>query len=220
MRTERFPLEPGAPERLSIARGHFAFNNINIAFDGKPVLAGLTSKQLLEGVSLTLPDGSHIFVRRVAAGLFRSDQNGLELTRNGMPVPGSIGTPEHALRTAKGAGMLLYVLAGLNFAFGAYVQFAGEDPLFSWNSEGAWPVFLSALVMALLGYFVHRRRSLIALVLAMGYLAIDGFMSAIFQMEATGRPVMGGLVMRMFIVIFLLGAFKVIRRYKKAQQAA
>jgi len=215
MPTQRFPLQPGAPERLTVTSGPFAFSKATIALDGTPLLTGLTPKQLEQGVSTTLPDGATLSIRKLNAGFFKADQNGLELKRDGVPIPGSMGTPEHALRTAKGAGVLLYVLAVLNGVFGAFVQFAGHDPVFRVD-QGGWPYFLSALLMATLGYFVHRRLSLIALGIAMAYLVVDGFAGAVLQQMASGKPNPAGLVVRVFIAIALLGAFKVIRRHKAA----
>lgn len=125
--TQRFPLEPGGPERLSLIHNRMGTKS-TIAIDGKPLLADLTRKQLGEGVAVTLPDGSSLTVKMIAAGFLKGDQNGLDIRRNGIPIPGSVGTPEHAVRTAKTTGIFLYVLAGLNAAAGVVIQLAGNDP--------------------------------------------------------------------------------------------
>ena len=180
-----FFLEPGSYKFVTIKSGPFAFSKASIALGDQPLLESTMLRELGKGGTLPLPDGSSLAVKNVAGGLGKS--GGLEVLRNGVPLPGSVGTPEHALRTAKGAGQLLYCLASLNVLYGLVVQYSGTDSIFSWNADGCWPYLLSALFVAVLGLLVHKKHSLVALGIALAYPVGDAVATFSLQLAAGAR---------------------------------
>ncbi|SIT38026.1 hypothetical protein BN2476_150059 [Paraburkholderia piptadeniae] len=145
MPTHRFPMEQGGSDRLVIKTGNFKFNKAHITLDGQSVLAGVTSEQMKQGVSVSLPDGSHLAIKFVGNAIL-AQASGLEVLLDGKPLPGSIGTPEHAVLTAKSSGQFLYFLAVLNFVAGLVATYSSSDGLFA--ASNALPLFASATLLA------------------------------------------------------------------------
>ncbi|MPW16714.1 hypothetical protein GCT13_07135 [Paraburkholderia sp. CNPSo 3157] len=217
MPTHRFPLEQGGSDRLVIKTGNFKFNKADITLDGQSLLAGATSEQIKQGVSVSLPDGSHLAIKLVA-GAFRAQASGLEVLRDGKPLPGSIGTPEHAVLTAKSGGQVLYFLAVLNFVAGLVATYSNSDGLFA--ASNALPLIAMAALLGVLGLFVQRKLSLIALGVSIAILIGDAVVSVASQLDDGTHFNPGFIVARALFVLILIGYFRTIRQYKLSAQTA
>ena len=108
-------MEKDGPKRLEMSWGGF-WKDFTVKLDGVAVLTANGSSELKAGRSARLPDGSTLEVR-LETGF---GKNGLAVTRNGQPLPGSSTDPESLVKVA---GAVVYVLAGLNFLFGVIALF-------------------------------------------------------------------------------------------------
>src|SRR6266446_5330584 len=175
MAQKKLSLEAGGPQRLEVSwRG--GFKDLSISLDGQSVASFEGPKELKEPQPVSLPDGSTLEVQ--VASVFVIPE--LRLTRDGEPIPGSASDP--ATRHTGAWGMVLAV-AILNVAIGLLVELFD---LTSMRAIGAgWGSLLSGLVYGVLAFFV-RRKSLVALGLAVGLVILDG----IFVLVAggAGRP--------------------------------
>ncbi|MEM5436226.1 hypothetical protein [Paraburkholderia diazotrophica] len=210
-------MEHGGSDRLVIKTGNFKFNKAKITLDGQSVLEGMTSEQMKQGVSVSLPDGSHLAIKLVGNALY-AQASGFEVLLDGKPLPGSIGTPEHAVLTAKSGGQFLYFLAVLNFVAGLVAIYSNSDGLFAGGN--ALPLFAVATVLAVLGIFVHRKLSLIALGVSIALLIGDAIVSLASQLGDGTHFNPGFLVARVLFVLILIGYFRTIRQYKLSVQMA
>jgi hypothetical protein len=218
MATLRFPIETGSTHFLTIKGGLFGFNKATISYDDQPLLANVTSKELSNGVALALPDGSNVSIKRIRGGWTKP--NGFDVLRNGVPLPGSLGTPGHALFTAKEAGKLLYGIAALNVVYALVVQFFHNDALSVGNDDAAsWPYLVAALLITMLGWLVYKKQSLIALAIAIACLIGDAVLTFTMQIASGARPNAGAIMMRAVFVVVLINAFRTIVQHKSELKA-
>ena len=89
MHTLSLALSPSAPRRLKV-RSPIAGNLVEILYDGRLIGSIRNARELRQGRSFALPDGTLLTVAR------RSPLGGLRILRNGAYVPGSPMT--HGLR--------------------------------------------------------------------------------------------------------------------------
>ncbi len=138
----------------------------------------------------------------------------LHLVRDGEPIPGSAGDP--ATRHAAAWGMVA-VIAGLNVALGLLVELF--DIGFLRAIGVGWGSVVSGLVYGVLAFFV-RRRSLVALALAIGLFVLDGAFMLVAAARAGGSPPVGGLVARIFFLIPMLRGLGAIRELRRPRRPA
>ena len=141
MPSGKFAFEEGGEKRLEVTwqRG---WKKVIMKLDGAELAVIEGKADLKRGQTIALPDGSSLDVRLM--------RGGLGLARNGEPLPGSVSSPEQAVKPAVvavfwiGCGnLLLGILGALNVLdFGLF--FSGLSIIYGF-------VFL------LLGYFVRRR---------------------------------------------------------------
>jgi hypothetical protein len=119
MAKRKYALERGGPKRLFL-RWRRGFEDFEVTFEGKALR--LERAVLEGGASVTLADGSSLFVQRVkrrwwSVGL----RDELHLERNGVPVPGSDEDPRVLGRRAGSVlvffGLLRFTFIGLWLAF-------------------------------------------------------------------------------------------------------
>lgn len=194
MPTVRFALEAAGPERLAITTPAGFKRALSITLDGQPLFADLTFSQLSSGLQTTLHDGTKLFIK-VHRGLMSQD---FEITHNGKPIPGSIGTPGHAVKSASDAGKALYAIAIFNLLVGLAVM--------TRNAEMGIGCLLGAALFAVLGLFVKSRRSVIALGIAITLFTIDGLYTIATVTSKFHGSVVGGAVVRGLIIV-MLGKF-------------
>lgn len=191
MPSQTFALEPNGPKRLSLSWGAF-WKNFTVALDGQQVGA-LTPDELKAGKDLPLPDGSTLRVH-LKQGFGNA---GLELSRNGKPLPGAANDP---VSMVKGAGYLLYFLAALNALLGAAAVALNIEVLLA-NGIGVASIVLG-FIFAVCGYFTMQR-SLVALVIAIVLYSLDAVATLAMAVGAGGKPGVGGIIMRVFFIIVL-----------------
>ena len=207
MPSQSFAFEPNGPKRLTLSWGAF-WKNFTVAVDGQQV-AEVSPAELKAGKDVALPDGSTLRVH-LKQGFGNA---GLELTRNGQPLPGAVNDPASMV---KNAAYLLYFLAALNAVVGA-AAVAFHVKVLENIVIGVGNIIFG-FIFAVAGFFTMRR-SLVALILAMALYAVDGVASLVMAAEAAGRPGVGGIFVRVFFLIILARGVTGIRALK-AKQAA
>ncbi len=193
-----FALEKDGPKRLELSWGGF-WKNFTVKLDGEIVLTAGGSAELKAGRTARLPDGSALEVR-LNTGI---GNQGLEVTRDGRPLPGSATDPEAQVKLAGG---IVYFLAGLNLLIGV-IAFA-FDVRFLKENFGYGPPIVAAL-FGVLGYLTMKR-SLAALIAAIVIYGLDGIVTLAMQFSAAGSgrsPNVGFIFMRViFIMAMIRGA--------------
>jgi len=208
MPQKKFALEAGGPQRLEVSwRG--GFKDLSVSLDGQSVASFEGPKELKEPQRVSLPDGSTLEVQ--VASVFVIPE--LRLTRDGEPIPGSASDP--VTRHAGAWGMVLAV-AILNVAIGLLVELFD---LTSLRAIGAgWGSLLTGLVYGVLAFFV-RRKSVVALGLAVGLFVLDGILVVMAGTQARGGPNVGGIVARVFFLIPMVRGFAAIRELREPGRA-
>ncbi|MEW6433916.1 MAG: hypothetical protein AB1730_20645 [Myxococcota bacterium] len=191
MPSQTFALEPNGPKRLTLSWSAF-WKNFTVSLDGKQIGA-LTPDELKAGKDVPLPDGSTLYVH-----LRRGFGNtGLELSRNGQPLPGAANDPASMV---KNAAYLLYFLAALNALLGA-AAVAFNVEVLQVNGVGLFSIALG-FVFAVCGFFTMQR-SLAALITAIALYGLDAIATLFSAVTAGGQPGAGGIIMRVFFIIVL-----------------
>jgi hypothetical protein len=138
---KKYPLEDGGQERLEISWRR-AYKDFVVKLDGQQVNPEpFTKSDINSGQRLLLPDGSNLYIHHNRA-MFGNE---LQLSRDGVPLPGSA---HHPAKRAKSAAIILWLVAGLTLIAVALLYF-GDDFL-DWIALG------SVLVYAVLGMLVFR----------------------------------------------------------------
>ena len=166
MPQQKYALDPGGPKRLTVSWSGI-WKNFSIQLDGKPVgsIEGGTA-ELKQGKEFPLGDGTTLKVQ-LRTGL----SNGLELLRNGTPLPGSFTDPAQQLKTACATIYCVAVIsggAGL-IAICFHVEFLMK------MGAGIGSVILAAIYGAL-GFLAYKKRSTFALGIAVSLYLIDGLL--------------------------------------------
>jgi hypothetical protein len=201
-----FPLERGGPKRLALVWS-YPWRNMQVTIDGD-LLGTITggSSALSRGCEFTTADGARIGVSLVKVGLFNRH---LQVTRNGVPLPDSIGDPEAEARLAY---QMLFFIAALNVVGGAIVLIAHVDVLI--RAGVGWPTILVGAVYAALAWTTKARDSSIALAIGIGLFALDGLVSIITTTSAGGQPAVGGIIGRIIFLIPMWRGFRAMRRLR------
>lgn len=210
MPTQTFAFEANGPKRLTLSWGAF-WKNFTVSLDGQQV-AALTPVEVKTGKDIALPDGSTLRVH-----LKQSFGNaGLELTRNGQPLPGSSSDP---VSMVKSAAYLFYFLAALNAVLGA-AAIAFHVEVLENLGIGVGSIILG-FIFAVAGFFTLQR-SLVAVILGIALYAIDGLAGFVITIQEGGKPGTGGILVRIFFIIILARGITGIRALKaqKTPQAA
>lgn len=195
MPKQRFALEEGAEKNVELEwRGRW--KDFTVRVEGRELGRLDGEEDLARGGAWKLDDGSLLQVLLDRSG------SGYELllTRNGVPLPGSASDPKARLAQAWG---ILAFLGGLNLILGGVAELLQNrwllDMGMGWGSVVFGVVFL-ALALAV------RKGSRIALIVAIVLFALDALLGVYFVMEAGGRPGIGGIVFRVFLLAALIKA--------------
>ncbi|GMU58718.1 MAG: hypothetical protein AMXMBFR34_04810 [Myxococcaceae bacterium] len=207
MPQQSFAFEPNGPKRLTLSWGAF-WKNFTVSVDSNQV-AALTPEEVKTGKDVRLPDGSTLRIH-LKTGFGNA---GLELTRDGKPLPGAANDPQSMV---KSAAYLLYFLAALNAVLGAAVVAFHVTALENMGL-GVGNIILG-FIFAVGGYFTMQR-SMVALGLSIALYAIDGIAGLVMAAEAGGRPGVGGIFIRVFFIIILARGITGIRMHKAAEKA-
>jgi hypothetical protein len=136
---------------------------------------------------------------------------GLKVSRNGVPLPGSIDDPGTKVKTATG---LIYLVAGFNAVLGL-VGALGNIDLLKTLGIG-WTYVVIGACAAALGFAVSRRQTW-ALVLFIVLFVIDGVLSLANLAGGQGTT---GIVVRVFLLIPMIRAVPAMGQMKKAARGA
>jgi len=155
MATMRYALSKGEHKRLALSWG-MSYSNFTVRLDGQ-VIATIPNRKALEaGVSIPLEDGSSLFVYR--------EKGFVRISRNGRPLPGSIGDPQAKLNGAISAILFVGVLSIVVGLAGL----GGTNP----QKTTYWITLGSGVLYGAFIFFV-RSRSKIALGIAFAVYALD-----------------------------------------------
>ncbi len=209
MPTRQHPLEAGGPPRITLTWGAF-WKDMRVRLDDRELGTIPDGKALKAGRDFPLGDGTTLHVR-LEQGFGNA---GLRVERDGVPLPGTSGDPAERLKLAYG---LVYFVAGLNAALGLVAELASIDVLLSIGI--GWGTIVTGAIYALLGWFVHKRRSKVALGLAIVLFALDGLLTLAFSVDAGGTPPVGGLVVRVFFIVQMARGFGAIQELKASKAA-
>ena len=200
-------LEKDGPKRVELSWSGM-WKQFTVKLDGAPLLTARDSADLKAGRSALLPDGSTLEVK-LETGF---GKQGLLVTRNGVPLPGSSSDPEMLMKTAGG---IVYAIAGLNALVG--VIMVVFDVRFLKENFG-YGAFAVAALFAVLGYFTMKR-SLAALVAAIVLYALDGVITLGMQISevAPGHtPNIGFIFVRVIFLMAMIRGARAIRSFKQA----
>ena len=209
MPTRKFALQKGEEPRLEI-RWRGIWKEIRVLLDGAEIGEIGGSAELKAGKEFRLPGGQGT-LRVQLVQTFGSAE--LQVLRNGQPLPGSGSDPEVQL---KGAWGILMFIAGLNLVVGlATVVFEVEALAQMGLGVGSLVVAVIYLGLALV---VRKYRSPIALGVAIALFAIDGLLTIASGFEGTGTPPVGGVIMRVFLILPMIKGFSAIRALKAGEK--
>jgi hypothetical protein len=196
-RTFTYAIDRGGPKRLALKRRWF-WRKTEVTLDGQPLGPPIPDMSALRsGRDFALPDGRRLhvtFEKKLASA-------GLALTLNGRPVAGAINDPRMAVRAA---ARLLWVLAALNLVV-AWIIYALADRV----QDLAIGPGVVGVVLAGLGFAVHRYRSRLALALAILIEIADGILMIALIANSRTPPV-GAIIFRVFIVVVLVRAYQAV----------
>jgi hypothetical protein len=205
MPTRKFALKKGEEPRIEITwRG--LWKDIRVLLDGEEIGTIAGSSELKAGKELSL--GKRLGTLRVQlVQSFGSAE--LQVLRNGHPLPGSGSDPEVRF---KAAWAVILFIAAFNLLVGlAAVVFDIE--VLAQLGLGIGSLIVAAIYLAL-GLLVRAYRSPIALGIAIGLFAIDGVLTLVTGFSGSGTPPVGGVVMRIFLLLPMIKGFAAIRELK------
>jgi hypothetical protein len=199
------PMEKGGPKRLKLTWSFRGWKNFTVRLDGIPMAYASGKKELEAGRDFILPDRSVLSVKLHKTPFGHE----LKVLRNGEPLPGHGSDP---LRRLKLSWYMLFFIGGLNILLGAAAMAMGPGML-QGLGLGLGSSILGA-VFLLLGFLV-RRRSALALGLAMALLAVDAALTMYWAAES-GRPVpVSGMLIRAFFLVCLFRGLSALRELKR-----
>lgn len=208
MPAKQYVFESGGPERLEIA-WEGSWKNVAVSLDGRLLGSFENQKELKEGQEFHLEDGSTLRVQLVQVVLFPE----LQISRDGDPLPGSAADPAQRLAAAYG---MIFFIAAFNAALGLL---AGALQIGFLQSLGlGFESLLSGAAYGVLGVFV-RRRSTIALALAVAMFILDGIVFFAMAAKAGGTPPVGGVIARIFFLIPMVRGFGALTALREAEAA-
>ncbi|WP_008312180.1 hypothetical protein [Leptolyngbya sp. PCC 6406] len=196
MPTTQHPLRRGADPRLTITYDR-GWKNIVLTLDGQELASYPNRKALATAQTFTLEDGSTLSVQF---------QRGLDLRLNGQPLPDSAQDPMKALA---GAYFMAYFLAAMNLIIG--FVFVAMNP-----EQGALLLLtiITAVIYGVLGYLIHKRRSLPALVLITIIYSVDTIVVLVNQ-AANGGNIGVVLPIRIAFLFAFIQGFSAIKALKQ-----
>lgn len=209
MPTRKFSLKQGEPARLELTwRG--IWKDIRVLVDGREIGEIPDGKALKAGRDFTLPEGLGTLRVQLVQSFGSAE---LQVLRNGQPLPGSGSDPEVRF---KGAWGIILFIAGFNFLIGlGTVVF--EIELFERLGLGVGSLIVGVVYLGL-GLLVKQLRSRIALGLAIALFALDGIATLVMSMDGGGTPPVGGIIVRVFLLLPMIKGFEAIKQLEEAQR--
>ncbi len=207
MPSRKYALEAGGPERVAVD-WEGAFKNLTLAFDGTTLGSFENAKDIETPHSFALADGSRLELVLAKIGPFPE----LRLSRDGEPLPGSAGDPQTQL---EGAANMIFVIAALNAILGLITVIFGIGFL---QAIGVgWASLVTGAIYAGLAVLV-KKRSLLALAVAVGLFSLDGVYMFVAAAEAKASPPIGALIARVFFLMPMIRGFVAIGELNKPRK--
>jgi len=203
-----YALEPGGPKRLEVS-WKAMWKDFTVKVDDRVVGVVSDPKQLREGKQFKLKDGSTLSVR------LRNTLSGvdLEILRDGQPLPGTSADPATRHKAAYG---VIFFVAVLNTFLGMSAVLFQIPFLLTLGVGFSSAIF--GLVFLLLGFLV-KRKSQLALILAIAVFVVDGILGIVFATMAGVTPSAGGLLARILLIIPMIQGIPAIRALKQRTDA-
>ena len=199
MPSKQFTIDSSGIKRLEISyKGYY--KNFTVAVDGKPLGTILNDKELEKGKSFSLPDKSVLD--------FKLIKQELVILKNGKPLPGTAADPVEILKVTS---FFIMFLGGINVCAGLLeILFT-----FSFLTEAGIGIFSIAVgvIVTALGYFV-KRKSIIALTIAIAILCADILFTFIFGISVNSRPDIAVIGAKVILLLPCLRGFKAIKALK------
>lgn len=194
------PLEEGGKERLKVTwTGQWLFTTVTIDDEIQGILNGVEA--LKEGHDFELDDGSILHIQLVKKGV----KNELQILLDGKSLPDSPANPKMRFKLAYST---LFFIAILNLGFGI---FSFIFPSAIMQSIRTLPVsILYSIGFAILGNWT-KRRSALALILAIVIFTADSLMSIVVPVLTGTLPSTTGVIGRIFLLIPMVQGIKAIR---------
>ncbi|MFO0747163.1 MAG: hypothetical protein U1F43_16090 [Myxococcota bacterium] len=208
-RTRKYKIDGTGAERLVLSWTGM-WKNVDVQLDGASLGEPIPNfAALKQGREYRLPDGRTLNVR-FKSGLMGNQ--GLEVMIDGAPVPGSDFDPRQRLKLAVG---ILGFVAGLSALLGAlgmakvaFIQALGFG----------WPSLAAGVVLGILAFVGAKTRHPAAFVVALALIVVDTVMSLMAIADAGGRFPMGGIYLRVAIIVGVAGGIKAAIDSKKADR--
>ncbi len=181
------------------------FKKLRVVLEGNTVLELANKQELEAGKSVTLPSG-----KELAVGWAGAYSGGLEVSLDGVPLPGSGSDPATVVKVA--AQILAFVAA-----FNAVLGLAAElGPVEFLTRLGiGWPSAIAGAFYGLLALGTFKRH-FAALLVGVLLFACDGLYTLYIAFEYTGRLPIGAVVFRVLLILPMLRALKPIRELRES----
>lgn len=205
MPKKSFSLTKGGPKEIVCSWG-LAWKNFSVFHNGELIGTVANQKELKEGRSFMLKDGSQLSVR-LNVSLFSV---GLELYHNGEIVSGSDMDPRRHIKTAFG---ILLFLGILNLVVGIVLIAAGLEIFVAGIGIG---LAIFGLILGGLAFGV-KAKSMPALIIAIVILILDAIASIYFLSISNSQPATVWIIIRVLFIVYLFKAVKAIKQLKQQQ---
>jgi hypothetical protein len=167
------------------------------SFDGQ--------RELRTGKSFRMTDDGSILSISLSRGFFN---NTLRLTRNGLPVPGSVTDPGLRVRTAYG---IMFFIAGLEILIGLFAMMFEADFLANLQI-GPYNIVLGAIFLVLA--ILAQRQSVTALWIGVTIFSLDTVYGLIRPIINHVPPNISGLIFRVILLAVMIQAIPAIVKIK------
>ena len=182
------------------------FKNIEVRFDGDVLGEIPSQKELKDGQTFSTPEGD------LSVNL---NKKGLCVHHAGGPIPGSADDPATEIHSL---AVLIFFIGGINCVLSVLAALN----VWQFAILVYWPYSLAYGALFLgLGVGVKKKKSLAALLLAMGLLVADSVMTMVQMFEqGDGNQGAGGLAMRIIFLWFMYRGVGVLREWKEPSESA
>lgn len=181
------------------------WKNMTVKCNFQPIGTFADNKELKAGKEFQLPDGSMLRVQLVSS----MTKTELQVLHNGKPIPGSDSDPAQRIKVAAG---IVFFVAGLNILIGLLAVMAKVKFLIRIGAGEGSIIF--GVLFLILGFFILKQSG-IALGLAVLLFAADGILSLILVTKYGGRPPVGAIVFRIFLLIPMIQGFPALKALKE-----
>ncbi len=205
MPKKSFSLTKGGPKEIVCSWG-FAWKNFSIFHNGVLVGTIPNQKELKEGRSFLLCDGSTLTVRLKVTIL----SVGLELFHNGIIVGGSDSDPYLHIKIAYG---ILLFLGILNLVVGTIILASG---LMIFGAGIGLGLIIFGIILGGLSFGV-KAKSITALIIAIALLISDALASIYFLSISNNHSATVWIIIRILFIVYLFRALKAIKKLKTTQ---